>query len=290
MECEVIELEGCPSCVDPVLIAAFEGWNDAGEAASGAVEHLAQRLEGRPPVAALDPEDYYDFQVNRPDGRDRRRRQPADHLADHPAVAWPAPARDARRGAGARHRAEHALAGVLRRAARARPRPRRRDGRHARARCSPTRRTPGRCRSPARRPTPRWPRSSARAVDVRGPDRASSASCRTPARHAGIPAVSLWAAVPHYVAQPPSPKATLALLARHRGPAGHPDRRWASCPRRRGPGSAASTSSPPRTPRSPSTSATLEEREDAADLPEASGEAIAREFERYLRRRGTDAG
>ncbi len=29
---------------------------------------------------------------------------------------------------------------------------------------------------------------------------------------AGIPAVSLWAAVPHYVAQPPSPKATLALL------------------------------------------------------------------------------
>ena len=36
----VIELEDCPSCVDPVLIAAFEGWNDAGDAATGAVEHL----------------------------------------------------------------------------------------------------------------------------------------------------------------------------------------------------------------------------------------------------------
>jgi hypothetical protein len=34
----------------------------------------------------------------------------------------------------------------------------------------------------------------------------------------------------------------------------------------------------------------LEEARDTTDLPEASGEAIAREFERYLRRRGTDGG
>ncbi|MGL5829607.1 MAG: PAC2 family protein, partial [Angustibacter sp.] len=33
---------------------------------------------------------------------------------------------------------------------------------------------------------------------------------------------------------------------------------------------------------------TLEEAQDTADLPEASGDAIAKEFERYLRRRGTD--
>ena len=32
----------------------------------------------------------------------------------------------------------------------------------------------------------------------------------------------------------------------------------------------------------------LEEAQDTADLPEASGDAIAKEFERYLRRRGTD--
>ena len=31
---------------------------------------------------------------------------------------------------------------------------------------------------------------------------------------AGIPAISFWAAVPHYVSQPPNPKATLALLHR----------------------------------------------------------------------------
>ena len=32
----------------------------------------------------------------------------------------------------------------------------------------------------------------------------------------------------------------------------------------------------------------LEEAKDTADLPEASGESIAREFERYLKRRGKD--
>ena len=36
----MIELDGYPELVDPLLIAAFEGWNDAGDAASGAVEHL----------------------------------------------------------------------------------------------------------------------------------------------------------------------------------------------------------------------------------------------------------
>ena len=52
--------------MNPVLVAAFEGWNDAGDAASGAVEHLAQVWQATE-VAALDPEDYYDFQVNRPE-------------------------------------------------------------------------------------------------------------------------------------------------------------------------------------------------------------------------------
>ena len=48
-----------------LVIAAFEGWNDAGDAASGAIEHL-ERAWDADAVAALDPEDYYDFQVNRP--------------------------------------------------------------------------------------------------------------------------------------------------------------------------------------------------------------------------------
>ena len=34
------ELSSVPPLRDPVLVAAFEGWNDAGEAASGAVTHL----------------------------------------------------------------------------------------------------------------------------------------------------------------------------------------------------------------------------------------------------------
>ena len=49
----------------PVLVAAFEGWNDAGDAASTAVAHLDREWKGEV-FAALDAEDYYDFQVNRP--------------------------------------------------------------------------------------------------------------------------------------------------------------------------------------------------------------------------------
>ena len=61
----MVELEGVPELVDPVLVAAFEGWNDAGDAATGAVEHMETAFSAEP-VAALDPEDYYDFQVSRP--------------------------------------------------------------------------------------------------------------------------------------------------------------------------------------------------------------------------------
>ena len=48
-----------------MAIAAFEGWNDAAEAASGVVNHLGIAWESTP-IAAIDPDDFYDFQVNRP--------------------------------------------------------------------------------------------------------------------------------------------------------------------------------------------------------------------------------
>src|SRR5699024_3175515 len=51
--------------VEPVMVAAFEGWNDAGEAASLAVEHLANQWDAYE-LCALTPDDYYDFQVTRP--------------------------------------------------------------------------------------------------------------------------------------------------------------------------------------------------------------------------------
>jgi predicted ATP-grasp superfamily ATP-dependent carboligase len=122
------------------------------------------------------------------------------------------------------------------------------------------------------------------AVDYKGPTGIVGVlqqACAT----AGIPAVSLWAAVPHYVAQPPSPKATLALLHGVEDildiqlPLGElPDeaRAW-----ERGVDELAEQDSEVA-----DYVRTLEEAKDATDLPEASGDAIAREFERYLRRRG----
>jgi proteasome assembly chaperone (PAC2) family protein len=51
---------------DPVLIAAFRGWNDAGDAATFAAAHLA-RVWSAKRIATLDPEDFYDFQAVRPE-------------------------------------------------------------------------------------------------------------------------------------------------------------------------------------------------------------------------------
>lgn len=48
-----------------VLITAFAGWNDAGEAATGAVDALAHLADAEP-SAQIDPEDFFDFQVSRP--------------------------------------------------------------------------------------------------------------------------------------------------------------------------------------------------------------------------------
>jgi len=61
----VTEFDGLPVLRNPVAIAAFEGWNDAADASTAAVEHLEQVWTARP-VTQLDPEEFYDFQVNRP--------------------------------------------------------------------------------------------------------------------------------------------------------------------------------------------------------------------------------
>lgn len=47
------------------LIVAFEGWNDAAESASAAAKFVCERLNADV-VATIDPEDYYDFQFTRP--------------------------------------------------------------------------------------------------------------------------------------------------------------------------------------------------------------------------------
>ena len=54
-----------PSLQRPVLVAAFKGWNDAGEAASGAVQMLWDALQATE-FASIDPEEFFDFQATRP--------------------------------------------------------------------------------------------------------------------------------------------------------------------------------------------------------------------------------
>lgn len=54
-----------PELESPVLIAAFRGWNDAGDAASFAAGHLA-RAWSATEMATIDPEEFYDFQAVRP--------------------------------------------------------------------------------------------------------------------------------------------------------------------------------------------------------------------------------
>jgi proteasome assembly chaperone (PAC2) family protein len=54
-----------PVLTAPVVIAAFEGWNDAGDAATTAARYLADRWEAEV-IADLDPEEFYDFSSTRP--------------------------------------------------------------------------------------------------------------------------------------------------------------------------------------------------------------------------------
>jgi predicted ATP-grasp superfamily ATP-dependent carboligase len=75
---------------EPVLLAAFRGWNDGGEAATTALAYLRDRW-GAEPFAELDPEEFFDFQVARPtvrlvDGVTRQIDWPLSRFA-HAAVA-----------------------------------------------------------------------------------------------------------------------------------------------------------------------------------------------------------
>lgn len=60
-----IEWISRPHVERPIVICAFGGWNDGGEAASAAARHLKDQWGGRR-FASLDPEEFYDFQVSRP--------------------------------------------------------------------------------------------------------------------------------------------------------------------------------------------------------------------------------
>lgn len=287
----MIELEGVPELVDPVMVAAFEGWNDAGDAASSAVSHLEREWKGEV-FAALDAEDYYDFQVNRPhmwlDGGVRKITWPTTRLSVvrvgetegkgaprdlvlvrgvEPSMRWRSFCNEL---LGFAHELGVEMVVVMG------------------ALLGDT---------PHTRPVPVTGVTSdadlARTLNLdesryEGPT-GIVGILQEACAHAGVPAVSLWAAVPHYVAQPPNPKATLALLNRLedllglRLPLGElPEdaRAWQLGVDQL----AAEDSEVAEYVQS------LEEARDTAELPEASGEAIAREFERYLRRRDGHRG
>lgn len=283
----MIEFEGLPELVDPVLIAAFEGWNDAGEASSGVLAHLESEWKATP-LVELDPEDYYDFQVTRPvielgDGLTR-------------SIVWPTTRLLLARPPGAK-RDVVLLRGIE-------------PNMRWRSFCAEI---VGLCHdlgielaillgallndSPHTRPVPITGSVSdlglARALNLEltkyeGPTGIVGVLQHTLGT-AGLQTVSLWASVPHYVAQPPNPKATLALLRRIEdmldipmpyGDLAEEARAWEHGVDEL----AAQDTEVAEYVRE------LEERKDAAELPEASGDAIAAEFERYLRRRdrGTD--
>jgi hypothetical protein len=63
-----LRLEVMPALAAPSLLLAFEGWNDAGESASGAVRYLVDALASAP-LGAIDAESFYDFTVQRPEVR-----------------------------------------------------------------------------------------------------------------------------------------------------------------------------------------------------------------------------
>ena len=273
--------EGLAPLRRPVLIAAFEGWNDAGDAATSAVQHLVE-VWGAEAVCEVDPDDYYDFQVNRPtvslvDGAARR-------------ITWPTTTVSVCRLPDA----DFDL--VLLRG------------------LEPNMRWRGFCTellemvqqlgvvrvvtlgalladSPHTRPVPVSGTSADPETAARlglEPSRYEGPTgivgvFQEACERAGLPALSFWAAVPHYVSQPPCPKATVALLGRIEdaldvpvplGDLPEAARAW----ERQVDELAAEDSDVAEY------IATLEEREPE-ELPEDSGEAIAKEFERYLRRR-----
>ena len=92
---ELVRWERRPQLRHPILIAAFEGWNDAGESASTAVRYLAASW-GAQRFATIDHEEFYDFTSTRPevkldDGLTRRIEWPTIELS---SAHLPGPARD----------------------------------------------------------------------------------------------------------------------------------------------------------------------------------------------------
>lgn len=201
-----------PKLRDPVLVCAFRGWNDAASAASTALETLCDSLEVDV-LAEIDPEDYFDFQANRPtiafsDGAHRRiewprntfiagRAQGAERdlvLLDgtEPNLKWRTYAETIVKVAEfLKIETVVVLGSLIAEVAHTMPVP-----------------ITGLASSEVLVKELDLDRS-----DYEGPTGIVGV-LHDRCRAVGLPSVSLWAAVPHYVAAVPNPKAALALSER----------------------------------------------------------------------------
>lgn len=269
-----------------VMITAFEGWNDAGAAASSAVLHLGQVWDAIP-YARLDPEDFHDLQVNRPtltrdDDGNRILSWPATTVyraelpsgremvlvhGIEPSMRWQRFCHDILDYADDLEVDVVVSLGSLLA-----------DVPHTRALpVSASSDDPGLREKFNLEPS-----------TYEGPVGITTVLHHL-AHDRGLESMSLWAAVPHYVAHPPSPKATLALLKKLEDVLGMPlpvgELEDDSIAWQQGVDELAADDE-----EIADYIQQLEETKDTADLPEASGEAIALEFERFLRRRESDGG
>lgn len=262
-----------------ILVVAFEGWNDAGEAASAAARVVRDHL-GLVRRLDIEPEDYFDYQFNRPTVSIAESGErvlewpgvtlwaPADGegihvlLGTEPSRGWKTFAAeivDAIEVAG--------ITGIVFLGAMLADVP------HTR----PISIFAGSDNREVRR---HW---DLEASSYEGPVGILSVLALA-AEAAGIPTLSIWASVPHYVHNSPSPKATLAILDRLEQ---YLDLRTA-----RGSLEADAVSwedgidaLAEDDEEMAAYITQLEQARDTVDSAEASGDAIAEEFERYLRRR-----
>jgi proteasome assembly chaperone (PAC2) family protein len=287
-----MEIHQIPLLREPIMIMAFSGWNDAAEAASGAVEHLLSGWRDKNDdvlpelIANVESEDFYDFQVNRPvvsidESEIRSITWPSTQVFGlvipsmkrdlvivtgvEPSMKWKSFTSDLLDLADDLEVSLIvSLGSLLADTPHTRPISVTGTGAHP---------------SIANR-------LGVSVSKYEGPT-GILGIIQDGCMRRGIDAISLWAAVPHYASNAPSPKATLALIntleefLNIKIPLSDlPEK--ADAWEREVNDLAAEDSEIADYVKA------LEESKDAAELPDVSGDTIAREFERYLRRQQED--
>lgn len=281
------EFDGLPVLRSPVAIAAFEGWNDAADASTAVVEHLEEIWEAKN-VASLDPEEFYDFQVNRPtvtlaDGEVRKIDWPTTRFSVakppgaerdvvlirgiEPSMRWRTFSNELLEVCHSLDVTRIVLLGALL------------------------------ADVPFTRPLPISGSASDRATADRygltlsryeGPVGIVSI-LQEAAQRADLEAMSFWVHVPHYANNPPCPKATLALLHRIEEVIDLPIP-TADLAEESGEWETRLRQAAEQDAELAEYVRELEERSGDEGIQPVSGDEIAQEFERYLRRRGGQAG